>query len=409
MDTLKNLFGSDGKGYITTSKIKNNKIENISANSSNLAEVLESHKGDTDVYMTRNTTYIQQRQVKNIRHLNYLYSDIDLSTYDKQEAIYHIWDLVLKDIIPEPTEVNDSGRGLHVYWRIEDAPYAALPTWQNLQDYLYQKLKHIGADPKATDAVRLLRIVGTINSKTGTECVNLIKNDNIYSMVDLREKYLNYKPAVTKEKKAATKSKVITNKLFNAYSLHTTRLSDLIKIVELRNGDMKGCRNMAVHCFAYWCGIYERDTEVLTERVHEFNNSFKEPLKDVEVRAILRCIPKAIKSYLDYTIDGIKPTKGNREKGGYWYKNETLIERLEITPHEMEKLETIIDTSTKYQRNNKRRYDSIRNDEGLTNKQQELKELKEQAEALRVAGYSMQKIADELNVSKAKIVRLINK
>ena len=45
--------------------------------------------------------------------------------------------------IPMPTMIVDSGRGLHIYWKIKNAPYGALNTWQELQDYLYLSLIHI--------------------------------------------------------------------------------------------------------------------------------------------------------------------------------------------------------------------------------------------------------------------------
>ena len=55
------------------------------------------------------------------------------------------------------------------------------------------------------------------------------------------------------------------------------------------------------------------------------------------LNAILRCIPKAIDKFIDYE-QGIRSgeakrvSKGMKDKGGYWYKNETLIEALNITP-----------------------------------------------------------------------------
>ena len=38
-----------------------------------------------------------------------------------------------------------------------------------------------------------------------------------------------------------------------------------------------------------------------------------------------------------------------RDKGGYWYKNETLIERLDITREEQKYLKTIISDSDKFE------------------------------------------------------------
>ncbi|HHY0167981.1 TPA: hypothetical protein ACVT8E_003650, partial [Clostridioides difficile] len=90
----------------------------------------------------------------------------------------------------------------------------------------------------------------------------------------------------------------------------------------------------------------------------------------------------------------------------YWYKNETLIERLGITSKEQKHMKTIIGTDEKYDRNNERRRANRRNENGLTKKQQELQELKEQIVELRKQGLSMQNIADKLNINKTKVVRL---
>ena len=63
--------------------------------------------------------------------------------------------------------------------------------------------------------------------------------------------------------------------------------------------------------------------------VIEFNNAFTEPLKETEVQAVLRCIPKAIDKFIAYE-QGLRSgerkrvSKGMRDKEGYWYKNETL-------------------------------------------------------------------------------------
>lgn len=61
----------------------------------------------------------------------------------------------------------------------------------------------------------------------------------------------------------------------------------------------------------------------------------KYKLKDTEVNAILRSIPKAIEKFIEYE-QGMRSgeikrvSKGMRDKGGYWYKNETLIDMFSI-------------------------------------------------------------------------------
>ena len=126
-----------------------------------------------------------------------------------------------------------------------------------------------------------------------------------------------------------------------------------------------------------------RDNEVLKDKVYKLNERFTEPLNNREIDKVLRCIPKAISKFLDYE-QGLRSgqvkrvSKGMRDKGGYWYKNSTLIERLNITEEEQKHLKTIIGVKEKYKRNNKRR-----NENGLTKKQQELQELKVKIEELK--------------------------
>lgn len=365
--------------------------------------------------MTPNTTYKPERGVNNIRQFRALYIDLDGIFGDKHYVGYKIFELAEEGKLPKPTMLVDSGRGLHAYWRINNAPYGALHTWQEIEDMLYHKLKVYGADIKATDGARVLRLPGTINSKNNEACRVIYQDDNLeYSMYDLREKYLKHKHKKQISKAIKENNKVIANNFYNSYSLHITRAEDLEMLCKLRNYDMKGHRNMVLHCYAYWIGIYERDSEVLAERVNTLNNKFIEPAKDSEVKAILKCVPKAIDKFVEYE-QGIRAgkdkrvTKGMRDKGGYWYKNETLIERLNITEKEQKYMKTIIGTRVKYDRKNKKRNESRRNENGLTKKQQELADLRGKVLELKGQGLSNRAVANELNCSEFKVRNILKK
>ena len=177
---------------------------------------------------------------------------------------------------------------------------------------------------------------------------------------------------------------------------------------------MTGYRNMAVHCYAYWKGIYVRDNYELENIVIEFNNAFTEPLKETEVQAVLRCIPKAIDKFIAYE-QGLRSgerkrvSKGMRDKDGYWYKNETLIDRLGITKSEQKHMKTIIGIDEKYDRNNERRRNKRRNEEGLTKKQQELQDLKIKILALKEQNLSNRAIGRKLEISETKVRNILKK
>lgn len=398
------LYDNTTDGYIQLVKFNNGNIAKIyNTELKGLREVVEEVNGDDDTFITPNTTYLPKRGVENIRQFRALYIDLDNIEGDQLYISYKTMELAEKGEIPKPTMIINSGRGIHLYWRIKNAPYQALNTWQELEDYLYYKLKGYGADNQALDAARVLRLPGTINSKNNKECKTIfIENDLEYSMYNLREKYLGYKPKQLEfqETKQKTNNKVINNKFFNSYSLHMARAEDMETLCRIRRYSMTGYRNMIIHCFAYWRGLVVRDIEVLEKDVIDLNNSFTEPLRETQVNAVLRCIPKAIDKFIMYENDvraGIKRrvTKGMRDKEGYWYKNETLIERLDITPEEQTHLKTIIGTKEKYKRNNMKR--TPRNENGLTSREQQKQDTIKSIKELKIKGFTQKEVANKLN------------
>lgn len=414
------LFNKTTDGFIQVFKLDNGKAITIYAEPDGLNTVLEEVSEQKDTFITPNTMFIPKRRVEYVRQFRALYIDIDKCEGNQVLNTYKVLELAEKGKIPKPSMVVDSGRGIHLYWRIQNAPYGALHTWQELQDYLYFNLKSLGADAKATDAARVLRIPGTINSRNNMECRVIYQDDELeYSMYDLREKYLKStkKQLEMLQVKKKSSNRVITNAFFNSYSLHMARAEDIETLCKLRNYKVKGYRNMILHCYAYWRGLIVRDLDELGKEVHDLNNSFTQPLKENDVDAILRCVPKAIDKFIDYEVAMKnelmeKPKKGDKDKKGYWYKNSTLIDRLDITDKEQKHLKTIIDSKEKYRRrrDSDKEYQKTkrRNEEGLTKKQAQLRNEEVEVKKLRRQGLSMQKIADKLGISKAKVVKLAN-
>ena len=98
-----------------------------------------------------------------------------------------------------------------------------------------------------------------------------------------------------------------------------------------------------------------------------------------------------------------------RDKEGYWYKNTTLIERLGISANEQKHMKTIIGTDEKYERNNERRRAERRNENGLTKKQQELKNLYDKIKKLKNEGLTNKSISEQLEIPLKTIERHITK
>lgn len=428
------LFDNTTDGYLQIKQFsdKDTKITVETTKNNSLRNVILEKKDEKDVFITVNTHFIPSSTVNTIRQFRALYVDIDSTKYFKTELVYMVYDLVNSEVIPKPSMIVDSGRGIHLYWRIKNAPFGALYTWQQIEDYLYFNLKHLGADQKATDAARILRIPTTVNSKNNSNCKIIEMDDSIeYSMYDLREKYLGIKKkdrvyqlqfeqtkplSVTPKRNKNLANNVVN--YFNSYTLHIARAEDIKTLARLRNYNLNGYRNMAIHCYAYWMGLILRDTDELTKEVIDFNNSLTDPLEIAHIRAILRCVPKAIDKFLEYEVgikNGLipKPIKGDRNKKGYWYRNSTLIRRLDITPDEEKHMKTIIGKEEKYRRRREadRAYSKAkrRNEDGITYKQAELNQLAEEVVKLRESGLSIRKIATELGKSKGTIENILKK
>ena len=72
-------------------------------------------------------------------------------------------------------------------------------------------------------------------------------------------------------------------------------------------------------------------------------------------------------------------------------------------------MKTIIGLDEKYDRKNKKRRADRRNENRLTNKQQELQDLKNKVESMKDQGYSLRSIAKDLNISLGKVQRVLKK
>jgi hypothetical protein len=138
-----------------------------------LYEVLPAYAGLNDVYITQNRFY-GSRATNRIAELSALYSDLDyynVSDFAQMppKVFFEesVLDALLRAKIPFPSLAISTGRGLALVWRHEPVPGHVLPKWARCQQHIFEALKGLGADPGAKDAARVLRLVGTYNSKSG--------------------------------------------------------------------------------------------------------------------------------------------------------------------------------------------------------------------------------------------------
>lgn len=165
--------------------------------------MLAAQRGQTDRYLSPNEFH-GWRLIRLLKSLRALYVDID-GFEDLSLAREALSDARM----PQPTAAVWSGRGLHLYWLIEPTRAQALPVWQRCQDALVRALLPLGADPSVKDCTRVLRMVGSINSKNGAEVRGLILDPQPFGFHHLCDEILGYRepykaPALAKVRDLAT-------------------------------------------------------------------------------------------------------------------------------------------------------------------------------------------------------------
>ena len=383
MNNYINTLHKNSEGFITVAKMKKHwqqyYFEGINDLSINL--------NDKDVYISQNTFNNRSRRLTHLKELKALYIDIDCYKVNlSKEAVKYFMENDLYGQIPVPNMLVDSGRGLYYIIFLENTVAEDLPKWQLIEKYLYEKLKDLGADNKALDATRVLRVVGSTNSKNN-ELVKVIDTyDYQYTLDEIIE---NYIPEVNEDRKEKQKPKGVRKKgrkkkfvsLFNLYNLYYTRFKDIKKLVEIRNYEMTGYREITLFLIRYFLNVYHGDDDLVMEEVIEINNSFTEPLEINEV--------------FNATRSGVI----GATESVYKYSNDKLIKLLDITPSEQKEMATIIGKSEKYYRNNKNRRDNRRDENGLT--QRESSKLNNENEILELKRkkYTLKQISEKLNLS----------
>lgn len=381
----------NSNGYITVAS-KNPNYSQWHYKKEELLDKTEEIVNGINDYISQNTFYKPQRRIENVKELRAVYIDIDCynSNYTKDAVQYFLEHDLYGYKIPRPNYLIDSGRGLYYIVLIKPVPSMALPLWYAVQRYLFNTLKEFGADANALDPTRVLRIVGTMNSKSGTSVKVLDEYDYEYSLREIQEGYL---PEISPKK---TKSKGRPKKmvsLFTEYSLYYARLMDISKICELRNYDVEGHREVILFLYRYYSACFTEDAEEALRRALELNSMFTKPLPENEV---IRDTKSATKAY---------------ENKLYKYTNTKLIQILDITLDEQQYLRTIISGKEKYRRSaeeqKEKKKAKRRNENGLTKREQSKIDNINVVKELYDKGYKQVQIVRELGLSKGRVSQII--
>lgn len=378
---------SDSKGWITKAEMNcGYKQWHYRYN-----ELLEQDFKQKNVYISLNTFYSTFRRLEYLKELKAQFIDLDIykTKFSKEQIIMHLEADYFNKSIPRPNLIIDSGRGLYLIWLLNSVPSKALPLWKAIEEYLYSVLKPFGADRQALDPTRVLRVPGSINSKSNTTVKVIEQYDYIY---DLREIQKEFLPELEERKanKKGRPSKTVF--IHRERSLYYARIQDIIKLCELREYDLKGHRELILFLYRYYLCYFLEDTKKALEDVLELNREFVYPLSETEV---IRATRSAEKVYLSKDKD-------------YKYKNETLIELLLITELEETHMSTIISNRESKRRRSirdEKRYQEKLRAEGKVSEKEKLSQRRAKIKDLLAEGLKQKDICLQLNISKDTYIR----
>jgi len=279
---------------------------------------------EPDIYVTPNEFY-SWRKIKNTAALNALYVDLDAHQgQDIMRMVANALSALDTAKIPEPNCIIYTGRGAHIYWLIDRTPPQALPRWQACQRRLVEVCQ---GDRMSSDATRVLRVVGTTNSKAEqfkvkAEPIHPIR----YEFDWLADQVLPFTRAEIRDIRAARAERQLDNiapashsKTGSIYERWYLVYRDLHTIVDH-------------HWFGNGVDAGHRDTMLfhMSNALSWFtvSDSLEYEIEHVAREITPSLSAKEAKSYCSSVLSRARETHEKGEEKRYRYKRETLYNQL---------------------------------------------------------------------------------
>lgn len=342
-------------------------------------QALRSDYDGRDVWISQAEFFAACRRLVCLSKIGLLFTDLDTYKKGLTQTPERQTEMLLRHCekagLPEPSIVVFSGRGLQAKWLLDGPlPQRALPRWNAVQDAINAKLQDFGADAKALDASRVLRLVQTINSKSG-ELVRVTHyNSDTYSFDKLSKSLLPFGRELGQqydqldlgiddggsvillrpgEGEQSTKQwrnhSEVKNTLglrqFFGYQLAWDRIADLRTLAKLRiqrDGQVPdGQRNLFVFLTAVFLCQARVDQRIIYNELRVIVSEFVPSWTNEHVLASASAALKRLKQHIaGQTVD----FNGFEVSPRYRFKNETLVSErwLAITSDEEKLLLTVI-------------------------------------------------------------------
>lgn len=403
-----------------------------------------------------------RRREFNVKEVKRLFVDMDAHekpiNFDEAKLLanYMIDNWFDGEELPEPNYIIFSGRGLQVLFTLNGCDN--VPEWKQYQtallkccQKLLEELKHHSLSEASVvalehnvsiddlkDATRVMRVPDTTNLKVNVDAKLLYSNEaNEYTLDELSTNYIvfnkdNLGPIEEKKKSKKTKKKTKSEPIERDVDMsgidmddkqgvdpyffkiiETTikpRLNDLENLIRIRNeaGVVGGYRNNLIAIYVptlVSCGCKNED---VIKEAHRVNSLFKKPLKKAEVNDWLNsCLRKK----------EIVTADGNKGVSRVYYRfyTNTIIDKLQITKEEQEKMQVLCSEALKKKRSREKQKD-VQNAnrrevyaKKTADKRKEKEERNNRIHELAGEGMSVRQIAKQLGVNASTVSRVLSK
>ncbi len=405
-----------------------------------LHEVIQELPLNRDTWISQAEFTKPNRRAVNVARLSLLFVDIDCYNVNlsPDNALYRALFICDDFALPYPSIAVNSGRGLQLKWILDKPlPRFALPRWNAMQQKLVETFLSIGADPLARDVSRVLRLVESINEKSGRRAhVSYVNSDirgevirydfeylaefllpNSRNLYDKKLQNHPYTPdqqnqiaaaRIAREAKSqnsrAKKSCSIQGlRRLGGKQLAWDRLEDLRELHEIRKR-VKEKQSMNT-LFMMMNFLILSGTAKVGEFYMEANSlclelGFGELSRHDELRTLYS---KA----REFEAGKLVTFKGKEYPTLYTPTNQSLIELFRITDDEQRQLKTIISKDIAKERDRDRKREKRhRSGENKMTREEYLSKnnvKRDQARQLKATGLSNREIAKQLQVSKDSI------
>ena len=392
---------------------------------SQLPTALSVFSGDTDVYVTCGR-FEGARAVNRLRQISTLFCDLDfqnvpaLRDLDPMTVVEMAVEALDAAGAPPPSTSVSSGRGVYLFWFFgTPVPRRALPRFNAAQRAIWEILAPLGADRAAVDAARVLRVVGSRNSKardrTRVEMIApvgtvydfdrlveallpMTRDEHRAHVADLRIQRALRRPQKGRERA------VWTPQGYGVETLQEARLRDL---QHLRNvvrfmGDLPPRERDVWMLLAGVAMSYLAPPKRMRAELFDLARQAA-TWSEGETRSRMHAVIKrASAAWRGETVEW----NGQMRDPRYWYRSRTIVERLNITVEEQAEMVTLIDDDTRRERN-REKHRKRRRAAGAEDRFAIAAQNAREALRLRSAGRSTREIADALRISQRRVQQLL--